>query len=297
VAERPRVSIIIPHYGHGRFLVAAVNSALAQTYENLEVLVVDDCDPDDLAQALLNEVADTRLRIIQHETNQGAAAARNSGINQATGDLILPLDSDDLLNREYLEKTLPFFDDDTAGGVYTGVQLFGLEERIISEDWDVLNILKGLVAAQACLLFRKAIWKQLGGYDTKLVIGEDSDFYLRALLAGFRFVRIAEPLYHYRRHDTSTCLLAPGVCDAEQATAWYVKASRMFPELYAEHLSEIVKSKEKKHWTLQSEYHHLHAEFHKLLTLYNALESSQRLQTPRRALWRRCATRLKNILS
>jgi glycosyltransferase involved in cell wall biosynthesis len=88
------VSVIIPTYNRGDLVSRAIASVIAQTYQNLEIIVVDDASKDDIAQAIAH-IDDPRLRSIRHETNLGGSAARNTGIKAALGEFVAFLDSDD----------------------------------------------------------------------------------------------------------------------------------------------------------------------------------------------------------
>ncbi len=100
-----QVSIIIPAYNQARYLGAAVQSALDQTYANVDVLVADDGSTDDTAQ-VAQQFTDPRVRYIYQE-NRGLSGARNTGIRHATGDFLTYLDSDDLFLPQKLEILLP----------------------------------------------------------------------------------------------------------------------------------------------------------------------------------------------
>lgn len=101
------VSIIIPTYNSERFIQRTVDSALRQTYSNLEIIIVDDCSQDS-TRAIIETLSrkDSRISVILHEKNQGAAVARNTGIQNAHGKYIAFLDSDDLWVSEKIEKQL-----------------------------------------------------------------------------------------------------------------------------------------------------------------------------------------------
>ncbi len=105
----PRVSIIMPAYNTARFIRAAIDSVLAQTYKDFELIVVDDRSPDDCA-AICQSYSDTRLRLIKLPENMGQATARNTGINAALGEFISFLDSDDIATPERLAVQITYFD-------------------------------------------------------------------------------------------------------------------------------------------------------------------------------------------
>lgn len=104
--EKKKISVIIPVYKVERFIHACVDSVLQQTYENLEVILVDDGSPDQCPQICDRyEKEDTRVRVI-HQENQGLSGARNTGTAVATGEYILYLDSDDFLKNDYCETVM-----------------------------------------------------------------------------------------------------------------------------------------------------------------------------------------------
>ncbi|GGL38226.1 glycosyl transferase [Halarchaeum grantii] len=103
--DAPRVSVVIPAYRRAAVLPRAVDSALAQTMADLEVVVVDDGSPDDTA-AVVRAYDDPRVRYVAHETNRGVSAARNTGIEAARGDYVAFLDSDDEWLPRKLERQL-----------------------------------------------------------------------------------------------------------------------------------------------------------------------------------------------
>ena len=107
---KPLLSVIIPVYRVEHYLHECVDSVLSQTYTNLEVVLVDDGSPDN-CPALCDEYAgqDNRIRVI-HQSNQGLSAARNAGLDIATGQFIAFVDSDDLVSPDYFEAALSLFD-------------------------------------------------------------------------------------------------------------------------------------------------------------------------------------------
>jgi glycosyltransferase involved in cell wall biosynthesis len=99
------VSVIIPTYNRGDLIGRAIASVIAQTYQNLEIIVVDDASTEDIAQAIAH-IDDPRLRSIRHETNLGGSAARNTGIKAAQGEFVAFLDSDDTWLPHKLQRQL-----------------------------------------------------------------------------------------------------------------------------------------------------------------------------------------------
>lgn len=103
------VSIIMPSYNTAKYISAAIESILNQTYENWELIIVDDCSTDNTDE-ILTEYAkkDSRIRYYKNEKNSGAAVARNRALRQAKGKWVAFLDSDDLWEKDKLEKQICF---------------------------------------------------------------------------------------------------------------------------------------------------------------------------------------------
>ena len=112
------VSIIMPSYNTGRFINAAIESVLAQTYQNWELLVVDDCSTDNSLE-LAKSFNDDRIKIFQNDTNSGAAVSRNFAIKMAKGKWIAFLDSDDIWLPEKLSEQLRFMVENNHDFSYT----------------------------------------------------------------------------------------------------------------------------------------------------------------------------------
>lgn len=116
-----QVSIIMPSYNTAKFIGDSIRSVLAQTYENWELLIVDDCSTDQ-TDAVVAEFDDPRIRYFKNERNSGAAISRNWALREAQGEWIAFLDSDDLWEAEKLEKQLIFMKETGASFSYTGYQ-------------------------------------------------------------------------------------------------------------------------------------------------------------------------------
>ena len=102
------VSIIMPSYNTGRFISETIESVLAQSYSDWELIIVDDCSNDNTDDVVSQYLTDKRIRYIKNETNSGAAVSRNRALREAKGKWIAFLDSDDLWHPEKLEKQIEF---------------------------------------------------------------------------------------------------------------------------------------------------------------------------------------------
>lgn len=195
----PTVSVVIPCYNQGQFVDEAVDSVLAQSFTDFEIIVVNDGSTDDLTNRLLQNYTKEKTRIIV-TANMGLAAARNNGIAIATGKYILPLDADDRIESTYLEKAVAILDTDSETGiVYCNARLFGAVET----DWLLPEyslekmLVDNLIFCSA--LFRRDDWLEGGGYDPGMVYGwEDYEFWLGLIERGRKVVRIEDVLFCYR---------------------------------------------------------------------------------------------------
>ena len=113
------VSIIMPSYNTGRFIAETIQSVLSQSYENWELIIVDDCSKDDTDAVVAPFLADERIKYIKNEVNSGAAVSRNRALREATGKWIAFLDSDDLWEPEKLEKQITFMKENGYHFSYT----------------------------------------------------------------------------------------------------------------------------------------------------------------------------------
>jgi glycosyltransferase involved in cell wall biosynthesis len=214
----PKVSVVIPTYNRASMVRNAVESALAQTATDVEVIVVDDGSSDD-TRTILAEAFGKRARYF-FQTNQGVSAARNTGIAEARGEWIAFLDSDDLWEKDKLEwqfKALERFGPRCAG-CYTDTRLLNhpetrtlfqmseesyRHEGTMGVNTEVLRLLvrpggAGMVVCISSILARTDMVRRTGGYALNLGFYADSDFMFRlAMLTGICYVN--RPLVWFNR--------------------------------------------------------------------------------------------------
>jgi glycosyltransferase involved in cell wall biosynthesis len=229
----------MPVFNAGRWLRQALDSVAAQTFRDLELVVVDDGSTEGETAAILAE-ASRRPGVSVHRTeNRGPARARNLGIEHARGAYILPLDADDWLAPTYLERTVPVLDGDPALGVaYSWVGLTGGHQGIWRTGEFTLAALLARCTIHVTSLFRRTLWADVGGYDPRFVESwEDWDLWLGAVARGWRGACVPEVLAYYRRSATSRERRArePGVGGALMRTL--VAKHRA---LYEAHLEEAL---------------------------------------------------------
>jgi glycosyltransferase involved in cell wall biosynthesis len=192
------VSIIIACFNHARYLAEAIESALAQTYTPVEVVVVDDGSTDNSA-----EVAQRYPVLLVHQTNQGLAAAGNAGVRASHGTFVMRLDADDRLKPTYVEETLqPLLCNPDLHFVYTEVEYFGARTGTYpTEDFDRESLAERNYIHSSAMM-RRWSFDTVGGYnvDMRGLRCEDWDLWLGFAEKGFRGSLIARPLLEYRQH-------------------------------------------------------------------------------------------------
>lgn len=202
----PFISIIVPCYNQACFLPETLQSVLEQSYTDWECIIVDDGSPDNAEEIASEWVEkDDRFRYLKKE-NEGVAKARNKGIEAAQGEWILPLDSDDIIAKDYLKKAVEVMSNNPdVGIIYCKVNFFGAKKGY----WDLpsFDIKKFLIRNQIfnCGFFKKEDWKKAGGYDEGMVSGrEDWEFWINLLkTTGKEVVRLDYLGFFYRIKEIS----------------------------------------------------------------------------------------------
>ena len=195
------VSVVIPTYNYGHFVEEAVESALSQTYTNIEVIVVDDGSTDDTG-ARLSRFGD-RIRY-HYQQNRGLSAARNAGIRQSAGEWIALLDSDDVWHSQKIERQLE------AASVIPDVALIGspatgslpktLPLRPATAELHVRDFLLSNRTGPSGTMIRRHAFDSVGLFDEALRSIEDRDMWLR-VASRFRAVQVKTPCWWYRPHE------------------------------------------------------------------------------------------------
>ncbi|HKP53259.1 MAG TPA: glycosyltransferase [Chloroflexia bacterium] len=209
IIQHPCVSVIIPAYNQGPMLAHAIESALAQTYPHVEIIVVNDGSTDPITRQTTQAYAD-RIKYIERE-NGGVAAARNTGLESATGELIAWLDQDDRWLPHKLQMEVDALQAHPqvalahssyylidADGCRTGVA------RLPERQWYALPdlLVEGSVCASSVLV-RRDVLAKVGPLDPSLAGSDDWDLWLRIAALGYPFLCLGEPLVEYRVHTTN----------------------------------------------------------------------------------------------
>lgn len=205
-----RISVIVPTYNNGGFIAQAVDSVFEQRYDNCEIIVVDDGSTDSTASVLAR--FGEQVKVIR-QANAGSAAARNTGLRQATGEYVALLDADDwFLPGKFREQAAILAARPSLGAVHSGWRIVDAEGSPIRnvEPWqrapklDLASWLKWKPVKMGAMLFRRAWLERVGYLDPELRQSQDVDLMLRLALAGCRMEWQYEPTLCYRHHDNST---------------------------------------------------------------------------------------------
>lgn len=226
----PLVSIIVPVYGVERYLENCIKSILGQTYSDFEIILVDDCSPDRCPEICDSEaLKDARIRVIHKPKNEGLGFARNTGLENAKGEYILFLDSDDYIESTLLEKAVGALDDTTD------MVIFGINRVFEDKDGNITKTeklipekMQGSTPKDAADIFRmlgikKAFpfaWNKL--YRRSFIEKHSARFESTKLIEDFLFniylfgkiphiKTISDCLYFYRKpaHETLVNTYAP----------------------------------------------------------------------------------------
>lgn len=199
-----KVSVIIPCYNQGKYVSEAINSVLAQTYDDIEIVCFNDGSTDN-SREIIKNIADNYKNIlfIDEKENKGVIFARNKAIEVSSGEYILPLDADDTIEPTYVEKAVKVLDTNpNIGIVYCKAKLFGSK----NEYWNLDTFDKSNILYNNCIfctaLFRKSDFKRAGMYKEYMLYGcEDYDLWLSFIELGLDVYCIDEVLFNYRQYE------------------------------------------------------------------------------------------------
>ena len=200
-----RVSVVIPCFNYGRYLAEAVESVLAQSLRDFEVIIVDDGSTDDsrtVAQTLIEAHPNVPIRLIAQPNCGSPGRTRNVGIAAAHGEYIVCLDADDRLHPEYLARCVAALEaHDDAAIAYGDLQMFGGDDTLhVPPEWDT-RVQLDCNFLDVVSMFRRRAWSQAGGYDTEIGY-EDWDLWIGLIEQGWTGVKAPGALWYYRKHGS-----------------------------------------------------------------------------------------------
>ncbi|MDR2259829.1 MAG: glycosyltransferase [Azoarcus sp.] len=228
----PLISIVIPSYNHAPYVAEAVASALAQDVP-LEVVVRDDASSDE-SWRVLREMRDARLRIVRNDANLGAHATLHAALDEARGDYLAILDSDDRYAPQRLARCLALLRDGPCDLAGTDIRLIDAAGQAVAthwwidafarlkavwretSDWTAALLEGNVFMTTSNFVFSRRLWEKLAPFSAHRYV-HDYDFLLRALIHGARLGWIDEPLLDYRLHEANTIGESPLHANLETA--------------------------------------------------------------------------------
>ncbi len=208
MSNSPKVSVVIPCFNRERYLGMAIQSVLAQSYSNFELIIVDNNSTDsslEIAQIAASQ--DSRVRILT-EQSQGASYALRTGFGDAHGEYVCQLDSDDLLVSSALEKTVAVLDENADYGLaYTNYHDTDENGKILSIGWRCSHPYSKYKLLTIFMVFhfrlmRKTVYQQAGGFDPRFDKLEDYELCLR-ISEITQIAKVSDFLYLYRNHPNA----------------------------------------------------------------------------------------------
>ncbi len=211
----PLISVIIPCYNGEKFIRDAVESVFSQSYENWELIIIDDGSMDKSKDIITQYTDDKRVKLIENEYNKGIPKTKNTGLSIAKGEYIAFLDQDDVWMRTKLESQLRFFEqDEDVGVVCTGMILTdenmkGMEIFRGFDDSDQKELLKNLylnpINSSSLMMIRQECLYRLGTFDDGLIGWDDYELLMR-LATRFVVKYVRKPLVKKLIHSKNTHL-------------------------------------------------------------------------------------------
>jgi|SRR5579871_1279912 len=209
-AEGPLVSVIIPTFNRAHFLPQTLESVFAQSYRPIEVIVVDNGSTDGTWDLLLRDWPQV---VRMHQPQRGVSVARNTGIARSSGNFLAFLDSDNLWPEGGLKAAIALFEAQREVGYVLGRRIYFLEPGHRVPVWAKPEWIGVPTADEGAgvLIVRREAWVRVGGFNTELIAGEDTDWLMRAREVGIRMAQLPEVLVHARLHgDNLSTQAFPG---------------------------------------------------------------------------------------
>jgi glycosyltransferase involved in cell wall biosynthesis len=198
----PKISIVLPTYNGSRYIRKSIESCLAQTYKNIELIVVDDGSEDETPQ-IIASYEDKRLKYIRHNKNEGLPRALNTGFSNAKGEYLTWTSDDNYYVATAIQRMLFFLREKNCSFVFCDYFFIfeGTDSIKRANLPDSVALEKGNNIG-CCFLYLKEVKETVGQYDPDTKLAEDYDYWIR-VSKKYRLCHLGEPLYFYRVHDKS----------------------------------------------------------------------------------------------
>lgn len=215
VETRPLVSIVITNFNLGAYLPETLASIVAQSYSNIEVIVVDDCSTDVESKRIIDELKTketARFKVLQPITNIGLGAARNFGIARTSGSYVVSIDADDLIRSDFIQVCVSALENNPEYDILVSPAGYFSRTEEIPKSGEKRNfasyhlftgesVASGMLEnrfSTATAMFRRSVFDRFS-YDEELSAYEDWGLYLRLVDAGVRFIVASDVMFFYRR--------------------------------------------------------------------------------------------------
>ena len=199
------VSIVLPVYNGSDHISESVNSILRQTYQNWELIIVDDCSTDNTSEIIENFAkSDSRIHVLHNEQNLKLPMTLNVGFAEAKGDYFTWTSDDNMYRLNAIERMIDALEENS------GVDLVYADYTVVNDAWETISEVKKAEPSEirfynmvgACFMYRSGLARKVGHYDPETFLAEDYDYWLRCYKFT-DFLHIQEDLYIYRCHDKS----------------------------------------------------------------------------------------------
>ncbi|MDD5552969.1 MAG: glycosyltransferase [Candidatus Omnitrophica bacterium] len=196
----PLVSIVLPTYNGSRYIRQSIESCLGQTYENLELIIVDDCSTDNTMD-IIKSYGDGRVRIVRHEKNMRLPESLNTGFSLSKGRYLTWTSDDNCYAKDAIKSMLGYLQSKKADFVYCDYFIlegssFEAAKRVSIPDTATFRELNFV---RACFLYSRDVKEAVGKYSPEAELSEDYDYWIR-VSKKFILNHLKEPLYYYRVH-------------------------------------------------------------------------------------------------
>ncbi|MGD0577097.1 MAG: glycosyltransferase [Candidatus Staskawiczbacteria bacterium] len=226
-----KASIILPTYNGTKHIKQSIKSCLGQTYNNLELIIVDDGSSAEILN-IVDSFSDSRIKYIRHEKNKGLAEALNTGFSNSSGQYLTWTSDDNFYAPDAIKiMAKKLQENDKIDFVYANYYLVDdagkMLRRVVPGSIKTMDMNNCI---GACFLYKRKVYEKIGGYNSDFYLAEDYEYWLR-IREKFNMVKLENFLYYYRQHKGSLSLsnkLSKIEEQAEKASSKYVRPSMRF---------------------------------------------------------------------
>lgn len=196
----PKVSIVLPTHNGAKYIRESIDSCLNQTYQNIELIIIDDCSTDD-TPSIVNSYKNTKIKLLRHDQNKGVSNALNTGFSVASGKYFTWTSDDNYYNLNAIEKFTNFMEaNKNIDFVYSDYYLSDENGIVRLTKTGISDHLLKTNVIGPCFMFKRIVYETLGGFKEEAFLCEDYEYWMRVYTNNFNFAKVPEPLYFYRMH-------------------------------------------------------------------------------------------------